>query len=232
MTYNNTLGDVQTLAHELGHAFHNWVMRDLRPMARSYSMTLAETASTFAETLFTDSLLADPATTDIDRAKILDTRLEGAQSFLLNIPMRFIFEKQFYEERANGEVSVSRLKEIMLDAQRQTYGDVLDSEQLDPYFWATKLHFYITGVSFYNFPYSFGYLFSLGVYKRGQEVGEGFHEQYENLLRLTGSDTAENVAKRSLSVDLESKDFWQGSIDIVAEDLAQFEAVTAKVFGN
>ena len=225
MTYNKTAGDVQTLAHELGHAYHSWVMRDMRTMAQDYPMTLAETASTFAETVYTDAVLADPATSKLDQARLLDTRLDGASAFMLNIPMRYQFEKKFYEERAEGEVSVSRLKELLLEAQRDCYGDVLAEDQMDAYFWASKLHFYITGVSFYNFPYSFGYLFSLGVYARAQQEGPAFHQKYVDLLRLTGQDTAENVARRALGVDLEEPQFWLDSIALVAEDLQRFEAL-------
>jgi len=229
MTFNQTTGDVQTLAHELGHAFHSWVMRDLRPWAAQYPMTLAETASTFAETLLTDAILAAPETSDPLKAVMLDTRLEGAAAFLLNIPMRFLFEKRFYEERAAGEVSVSRLKALLLEAQRETYGDTLDPEELDPMFWASKLHFYITEVSFYNFPYSFGFLFSLGVYARARQEGPSFFKKYEELLRLTGSDTAENVARSALGVDLEAQDFWLDSIALVAEDLQRFQELVPKV---
>ena len=150
-------------------------------------------------------------------------------AFLLNIPMRFLFEKRFYTERARGEVSVSRLKELMLEAQRETYGDTLAEDEMDPYFWASKLHFYITEVSFYNFPYSFGYLFSLGVYARARQEGPGFFQKYEELLRLTGSDTAENVARRALGVELETPDFWLDSIALVEEDLARFSELVPRV---
>ena len=230
MTYGDTLGDVQTLAHELGHAFHNWVMRDMRPYARRYPMTLAETASTFAETLFTDAILEDPNTSVRERALVLDTRLDNASAFLLNIPMRFLFEKAFYEERAAGEVPAGRLKELILEAQRTCYGDVLADDQLDPYFWASKLHFYISGVSFYNFPYSFGYLFSLAVYARAADEGAAFLPTYEKLLRATGRDTAENVARNVLGVDLESVDFWRESIGLIESDLERFEATTGELF--
>lgn len=229
MTFNQTTGDVQTLAHELGHAFHSWVMRDLRPWAAQYPMTLAETASTFAETLLTDAILDAPDTSAQLKAVMLDTRLEGAAAFLLNIPMRFHFEKRFYEERAAGEVSVSRLKELLLEAQRESYGDTLNPAELDPMFWASKLHFYITEVSFYNFPYSFGFLFSLGVYARARKEGPAFFRKYEELLRLTGSDTAENVARRALGVDLETQDFWLDSIALVEEDLRRFEELVPTV---
>jgi len=229
MTFRDTVGDVQTLAHELGHAYHNWLMRDMRLYARDYPMTLAETASTFAENVVTDTVLNDPQTDNATKAVILDTRLADAGVYLLNIPMRFIFEKSFYEERANGEVPVSRIKELVLQAQRECWGDTLDENEMDPYFWASKLHFYITGVSFYNFPYSFGYLFSGGVFARAKKEGPGFFNKYRDLLRLTGSDTAENVAKRAMGVDLEKPEFWNASIDLVEEDWARYEPLVKTV---
>jgi oligoendopeptidase F len=117
----------------------------------------------------------------------------------------------------------------MLAAQDETYGGVLDADARDPYFWCSKLHFYISGLSFYNFPYAFGYLFSMGVYARAKKEGAAFLPKYEELLRLTGSDTAENVARRSIGVDLESPGFWLESIDLIEEDLRQFEELAPKV---
>ena len=224
MTYHGALGDVQTLAHELGHAFHNWVMRDLRLWARSYPMTLAETASTFAEELVLEATLAAPATSAADRLAILDARLQDASAFLLNIPMRFDFEHAVYQERAAGELSVDRLSALMLEAQRRNYGDALADDQLDPMFWASKLHFYITDVSFYNFPYTFGYLFSRGIVARFRAEGPSFLPRYEALLRATGSAGAEDVARDTLGVDLRGRAFWDGAIELIAEDLARFEA--------
>ncbi len=225
MTYHGALGDVQTLAHELGHAFHNWVMRDLRPWARSYPMTLAETASTFAEEVVLDATIAAPDLAAADRAAIIDARLQDAAVFLLNIPMRFDFEHDVYQHRADGELSVSRLGELMLDAQRKNYGDALDPAQLDPWFWASKLHFYITEVSFYNFPYTFGYLFSRGIVARFRAEGPSFLPRYEALLRATGSATAEDVASSTLGIDLRGRAFWDGAIDLIEADLARFEAL-------
>lgn len=227
MTYNGGMGDVQTLAHELGHAYHSWVMKDLRTWARRYPMTLAETASTFAEQLVTDAALAAPDLAAADRAAILDTRLQESAAFLLNIPTRFDFEYQVYSRRANGELSVSDLRQLMVDAQRANYGDSLADDGLDPWFWASKLHFYITDISFYNFPYTFGYLFSLGIVARARHLGSEFLPRYERLLLKTGSDTAEAVARDVLEVDLGKPDFWRSSIDLIAEDLQQFETLTA-----
>lgn len=229
MTYHGSLGDVNTLAHELGHAWHEWVVRDLRPFARDYPMTLAETASTFAETLLGDALLEDPAADDRRKAILLDRRLEEASAYLLNIPMRYLFERKVYEERARGDLGVSRLKELMGQTQAEVYGDTLDPESLDPWFWASKGHFYITGLSFYNFPYSFGYLFSLGVYARAQKEGADFLPRYENLLRLTGSASCEDVARQALGVDLERPEFWLDSLALVERDLERFEEILPRV---
>ncbi|MBN9415704.1 MAG: M3 family oligoendopeptidase [Candidatus Eremiobacteraeota bacterium] len=230
MTYHGAFGDLMTLTHEFGHAWHSHVMHQERPLNTLYPMTLAETASTFAENLLLDALLRAPATTPEQRLKLLDSRLEAAAAFLLNIPSRFLFEKRFYEERAEGEVSVDRLKELMVEAQKEAYGDSLDPEQLDPYFWASKLHFYITEVSFYNFPYSFGYLFSLGVYAQSQKRGEAFLPTYERLLQATGRRTAEECARENLQVELNQPQFWLDSLALVEEDMRQFEELAREVY--
>ncbi len=227
MTYQDTLGDVQTLAHELGHAYHNFVMRDLRPFATGYAMTLAETASTFAESLVGEALLAAPGAGRSQTLAVLDLRMDRAASFLLNIPMRFEFERAFYEARREGEVPTERLCALMEETQRAVYGDALDPQALDPWFWASKLHYFITGVSFYNFPYTFGYLFSLGVWARARSAGPAFRPTYRALLRATGSGTAEQVARDVLGIDLERPEFWRETMTIVADDLALFEQAIA-----
>ncbi len=232
LTYNETLGDVATVAHELGHAFHAWLMRDMRWWSRKYPMTLAETASTFAEQLVIDAVLDDASASPEQRAAILESRMQDGATFLLNIPMRFYFEQSLYDERQRGEVSVSRLKELMLDAQRRCYGDCLAEDELDPWFWASKLHFYITGLSFYNFPYTFGYLFSMGIFARAKLEGPDFLKRYEQLLKLTGSDSAEGVAKRCLGVDLEQPDFWHASIDLIEQDWPSYAASADALFGT
>ena len=153
---------------------------------------------------------------------MLDGRLQDAAAFLLNIPMRFEFECRLYEERAAGELGPKRLCALMCEAQRSWYGDALAEDELDPWFWASKLHFYITGLSFYNFPYTFGYLFSLGIFARAKREGPDFLPTYESLLRDTGSATAEEVARRHLGVDLEAPDFWNESVDLIEADLRAY----------
>jgi len=221
MTYNDALGDMLTLAHESGHAYHGMMMRDMRPYARGYPMTLAETASTFGENVLMNGVLADPSTDDLQKAQILDIEIGHGAVYLLDIPVRYEFEKTFYEERAKGPLTVSRLKELMIDTQRRVLGDVLEPGGEDPYFWASKLHFYITGITFYNFPYTFGYLLSRGLFAMFKRDGAAFLAKYEELLRLAGSDSAENVVKRTVGCDIESVSFWREAIQSLQEPLDQ-----------
>jgi oligoendopeptidase F len=225
MTYAGARGDVTTLAHELGHAYHGWLLRGARRWARAYPMTLAETASTFAEHLVSDALLDARDATDEERRVLLDLRLADAATYLLNLPTRFDFECALYQERQEGELSVSRLRELMLEAQRKNYADALDPTEYNSWFWASKLHFYITDLSFYNFPYVFGFLLSLGLFAQAKAEGPGFLLRYEALLRMSGSDTVENVAREAIGVNLGSPDFWHSSLDCVQRDLERFEAL-------
>ena len=229
MTYNESLGDVLTLAHESGHAYHGAMMRDIRPYARGYPMTLAETASTFGENVLMNGILDDPTVSDSDKARILDIEVGHGAVYLLDIPVRYEFEKSFYEERANGPLSVSRLKELMVQTQRQVLGDVLETGGEDPYFWASKLHFYITGITFYNFPYTFGYLLSRGLYAMFKNEGDGFLPKYEEFLRRAGSDTAENVVRQTVGRDIEKTEFWSEAIHSLEEPLSQLQALLPKL---
>lgn len=229
MTYNRTMGDVNTLAHEAGHAFHNHVGRDLRYYAQYRPMTLAESASTFGEMILTEGILADPAVSDAQKALILDMETGHSVIYLMDIPVRYEFEKALYEERAKGEVAVSRLKELMAGAQRRIFGDILEQGGEDPCFWASKLHFYITGVTFYNFPYTFGFLLSRGLFAAFQKEGPDFLPRYEAFLRLSGADTPESIARRTLGQDLESPAFWVGAIRSLEAPLNRLEALLPKV---
>jgi len=229
MTYNETLGDVLTLAHESGHAFHGYMMREVRPYARIYPMTLAETASTFGELVLTHGLLEDPSISDAQKAMMLDVEVGHGAIYLLDIPVRFEFEKSFYEERKSGELSVSRLKELMIETQRRILGDVLEPGGEDPYFWASKLHFYITGLTFYNFPYTFGFLLSRGLFATLKKEGKDFLPKYEEFLRLAGSDTAENVVQRTVGSDIGKPEFWSEAIQSLEEPFLRLEELLTKV---
>ena len=232
MTYNDSLGDVLTLAHESGHAFHGYLMRDIRPYARSYPMTLAETASTFGEQVLMNGLLDDPAVSDAQKAMMLDVEVGHGAIYLLDIPVRYEFEKAFYEERKSGELSVSRLKEMMVETQRRVLGDVLEPGGEDPYFWASNLHFYITGITFYNFPYTFGFLLSRALYSLFKKDGRDFLNNYEEFLQLTGSDTAENVVRRTLGKNLEHPEFWSEAIRSLEEPLNRLEGLLPRILSS
>src|SRR6185503_3863776 len=229
MTYNDSLGDVLTLAHESGHAYHGLMMRDVRPYGRGYPMTLAETASTFGEQVLMNGLLDDPNVSARQKALILDIEIGHGAIYLLDIPVRYEFEKAFYEERADGPLSVSRLKELMVDTQRRVLGDVLEGGGEDPYLWASKLHFYITGLTFYNFPYTFGYLLSRGLYGMFRTEGAKLLPRYEEFLRFAGSDTAENVVRRTIGQDIERADFWSAAIKSLEDPLNRLQKILPAV---
>jgi oligoendopeptidase F len=228
MTYNQSLGDVLTLAHESGHAYHAAMMRDMRPYGRGYPMTLAETASTFGEQVLMNGILDDPAISQAQKALILDIETGHGAVYLLDIPVRYKFEKAFYEERAGGPLSVSRLKELMVDTQRKIFGDVLEVGGEDPYFWASKLHFYITGITFYNFPYTFGYLLSRALYRMFKKDPGEFLPKYEEFLRLAGSEPAEKLVQHTIGRDIEQPQFWAEAIDSLEEPLARLEMLVAE----
>ncbi|MEO0867003.1 MAG: M3 family oligoendopeptidase [Cyanobacteria bacterium J06642_11] len=220
MTFAGTMGNVITLAHELGHAWHNWVMRDLPVMRTYYPMTLAETASIFAETLVRDALL-QRAETPIQKREILWQDAESAAVFLLNIPARFEFEKRLVEARKQGVAIAPKLKTMMSASWQHWYEDSLS--EYDDMFWATKLHFSISQLGFYNYPYLFGYLFSLGIYAQQAHYGERFNQLYTAILRDTGSMTAEELVIHHLQQDISQPAFWQASLGIVEKSVAQFE---------
>jgi pepF/M3 family oligoendopeptidase len=222
MTYSGSYNGLLTLAHELGHGYHSWVMRDLPYGARRYTMSVAETASTFNETIVRDASLS-AASDDRERLSILGTKLSDATIFLMNIRARFDFELAFFAHRRNGQLGVDELNELMLSAQMTAYKEGLATYH--DLFWASKLHFYVTRAPFYNFPYTFGYLFSNGIYAQALAQGPAFRDRYTALLRDTGSMTTEELAERHLGVDLTRPDFWETAVDRVLSDVDEFVAL-------
>jgi oligoendopeptidase F len=222
MTWGGSRSNLLTLAHEIGHAFHNWVMRDMPLCMTRYPMTLAETASIFAENIVRDYLLEQVETRE-EKLEMLWEELSSCYALMINIPVRYEFEKSFYEQRREGELEASQLCELMSSTWQEWYGDSMEGS--DPYFWASKLHFSISEVSFYNYPYLFGYLFSIGVYAQREAKGQQFYQDYVNLLRDTGSMMAEEVVQKHLGMDLSGAEFWQQSIDRVASKIDEFESL-------
>lgn len=224
MTYSGTPSNVSTLAHELGHAFHSFALRDVHPLNKNYAMNVAETASTFAEMIVADAAVRNASTKE-EKIALLEDKIQRSVAFFMNIHARFLFETRFYEERKKGIVSFERLNALMEEAQKEAYCNAL--AEYHPLFWASKLHFYITGVPFYNFPYTFGYLFSLGIYARALEEGKGYEEQYISLLKDTGSMTVEDLAKKHLNVELQKRDFWENAVKLCVADVEEFLQLTS-----
>ncbi|HAX23729.1 MAG TPA: oligoendopeptidase F [Chloroflexi bacterium] len=210
---------MSTLAHELGHAYHNLNLAGRTPLQRQTPMTLAETASIFCETIIRDAVLAasDPG----EQLAILEASLQGSTQVVVDITSRFLFEQAVFDGRRERELSVDELNEAMLSSQRETYGDGLDTDLLHPYMWAVKSHYYSSDRAFYNYPYMFGLLFGLGLYARYRQEPEGFRERYDDLLASTGLAEAAALAAR-FGIDIRSIDFWRSSLDIIRADIDRF----------
>ncbi|WP_261129577.1 M3 family oligoendopeptidase [Bacillus sp. Marseille-Q3570] len=223
MTFSGTASNVSTLAHELGHAYHQHVMDELPYLNQNYAMNVAETASTYAEMLVSDAAV-EAAKTEEERIVLLEDKIQRSVAFFMNIHARYLFETRFYSEREKGLVSVPRLKELMEEAQREAYRDALG--EYHPYFWASKLHFYITDVPFYNFPYTFGYMFSAGIYAIARKQGAAFEDKYIALLQDTGTMSVEELAEKHLGEDLTKPNFWNNAIQLAVQDVEEFLKLT------
>ncbi|MBL3615234.1 oligoendopeptidase, partial [Bacillus sp. RHFS18] len=214
---------VSTLAHELGHAFHQEAMLQVRQLNRAYAMNVAETASTFAEMIVADAALKQAETKD-EKLFLLEDKIQKSVAMFMNIHARFLFETRFYEERKQGVVPAEKLNELMEAAQKEAFCDSLG--EYHPHFWASKLHFHITGVPFYNFPYTFGYLFSLGIYARALREKADFEEKYIALLCDTASMTVEDLAMKHLGADLTERSFWEDAVRLAVQDVQEFLELT------
>jgi oligoendopeptidase F len=222
--FKPAFGGMSTLAHELGHAYHNLNLAERTMLQRATPMVLTETASIFCETIVRRAALQE---SDLqDQIAILEATLENACQVVVDISSRFFFEQRVFETRQQRELSVDDFCELMLDAQRETYGDGLDQRVLHPYMWAVKGHYYSTHRSFYNYPYMFGLLFGLGLYARYQEDAESFKRGYDDLLSSTGLADAATLAAR-FDIDIRTPDFWRSSLDIVRADVQRFEELIA-----
>ncbi len=220
--YAPSYDGVSTLAHELGHAYHNLNETGLPPLQRETPMTLAETASTFCETVVKEAALARAG--DAERLFILEQSLQGSCQVVVDIISRFDFERSVFAARQERELAIAELNELMLAAQRGTYGDGLDPERPHPYMWAVKGHYYSPTRSYYNFPYLFGLLFGLGLYARYREDAAGFGGGYDALLASTGRTDAADLAAR-WGIDLRQPAFWCSSLDVIRGEIDRFEGM-------
>jgi pepF/M3 family oligoendopeptidase len=227
MTFSGNYEEMMTLAHELGHAYHSWVLRDRDYFGRFYSMLLAETASTFNEKLVTDAAISE-ARDNAEKLSLLDKMAQEHFTMFCNIRARYLFDCAFYEERKKGTVPKERLNEIMVESQKKAFGNILSDGGYHPLFWASKLHFSETSVPFYNYPYTFGHLFAGGIYSRAKKEGPAFADKYRALLIDTGSMTCEEVAAKHLGVDLTKGEFWSEAVGRAIEDVEKFIEMAGK----
>jgi len=217
--FSGVFSDVTTLAHELGHGYHGHCLKDATYTNSHYPMPLAETASIFCETIVMNAALKD-AKHD-EAVAILEHSLIEATQVIVDIMSRYIFETELFEKREDGSASVDEMKDMMVRAQKATYGEGLDESVLHPYMWACKTHYYSAGQNFYNFPYAFGLLFAKGLYAMYTEEGESFVEKYNNLLVETGRNNIRGVLK-TVGVDSGDIGFWRNSLEIIKRDIDEF----------
>ena len=217
--FDGSFSDIVTLAHELGHAFHNHILNDQRALNRDYTMPVAETASTFNECVVMNAAIA-AATDREEKLALIESQLSDATQIICDIYSRYRFESAVFAGRENDFLPADRLCGMMLEAQKQSYGDGLDEHVLHPYMWVCKSHYY-GGVSFYNFPYAFGGLFARGLYAQYEKEGESFLPKYKELLHETPVRTVEEAA-RVADIDLTDKAFWAQGLQILSDEIDQF----------
>ena len=216
--FDGQFGDVVTLAHELGHAFHNQCIRDHRPLNHDYSMPVAETASTFNECVVMASAI-NKAADNAEKLALIESQLQDATQIICDIYSRYRFETMVFANREQQFMDAATLCGYMTQAQKESYGDGLDENAMHPYMWVCKSHYY--GPTFYNFPYAFGGLFARGLYARYAAEGASFVDKYKKLLFATPVASAEDVAKVA-DIDLTDKDFWRGALQTIADQIDLF----------
>ena len=216
LNYGNTFSDVVTMAHELGHGFHGECLKNESALNSDYPMPIAETASTFCETIIKKAAIKEA---DKEEAlSILESEISDSTQVIVDIYSRFLFESWFFEKRKESALSVDEIKDLMIKAQREAYGEGLDPEYLHPYMWTWKPHYYYVDSNFYNFPYAFGLLFAKGLYAEYLKRGDSFPKEYENLLSITGKNKIADVTK-VMGIDIHNKDFWRSSLKTIEEDI-------------
>ena len=220
--FDGTLSQVSTLAHELGHGYHNFNIYQAgkTAMQSDTPMTLAETASIMCETIVKHAAL-NQATDPQEQLAILEVSLIGHAQVIVDIYSRYLFEKEVFQRRADSELSADEISDIMERAQKTTYGDGLDERYLHKYMWTWKPHYYYPGLSFYNFPYSFGLLFGTGLYAIYQQRGSDFVADYKNLLASTGENNAAELADR-FGINIRTSKFWEDSLSVIAGEVDRY----------
>lgn len=219
LNYGDTLSDVVTFAHELGHGFHGYCLNNESILNSDYPMPIAETASTFCETIIKKAAVKEAS---IEEAlSILESEISDCTQVIVDIYSRFLFEKTLFEARKESSLSVEAIKELMIRAQKEAYGDGLDHNYLHPYMWAWKPHYYSANNNYYNFPYTFGLLFAKGLYAEYMKKGDSFTKDYENLLSITGKNKIADITK-VVGIDIHDIEFWRSSLNTIKDDIEKF----------
>ncbi|WP_297521858.1 M3 family oligoendopeptidase [uncultured Clostridium sp.] len=226
LNFGGNFTDITTMAHELGHGYHGECLKDESVINADYPMPIAETASTFCETIVKKAAIKNSEKKVA--FSILEAELSDCAQIIVDILSRFLFESELFERRKNGSLSAKELKEIMIDAQKKSYGNGLDNDFLHPYMWACKPHYYSAYLNFYNFPYAFGLLFAKGLYAEYLNKGEEFVKDYDKLLAVTGKNKLADVTKL-MNIDIESEDFWRNSLKTIEEDIEEFIKLSKEI---
>jgi len=227
--FDGSFSNVITLAHELGHGYHGSCLTEESILNTSYPMPLAETASTFCETIVANAALEEA--NEEEKLSILESSLQNAGQVIVDIYSRFLFEDAVFERRKDHFLSVKELKDLMIEAQKKAYGDGLDHEYLHPYMWINKSHYYSAERNYYNFPYAFGLLLSKGLYAKYLEDRKSFVKKYDEFLRETGKNTIADVAK-IMDIDVYSVDFYRNSLKLIEKDIENFIILSNKIMGK
>ena len=219
--FTGSLADIQTLAHELGHAYHGRDVQENSPLNRSYPMPLAETASIFCQTLMSKKMIAE-ITDPMEKLTVVEVSLSEDTQCVIDILSRFIFESEVLNTPISKPLSAKELCDMMLNAQEASYGNGLAKDIRHPYMWVCKSHYYSAGLNFYNFPYAFGLLYGKGLYKQYLKDKEAFVKNYDMMLQATGYMSVEDVAK-TMGIDVTNKEFWIESLKFIEEEIDLFE---------
>lgn len=226
LNFEGSFSDLTTLAHELGHAYHGHCLKDETVLNVRYPMPIAETASIFCETLVVNAALKEA--NKVNTIAILEASIADATQVIVDIYSRYLFETALFATREHSILDVAQLKQLMIDAQQQAYGDGLDVSVLHPYMWLNKPHYYSAGMNFYNFPYAFGLLFSKGLYAQFQKEGQSFVSKYQQLLAATGKNPIHTISKMA-GVNCEDPAFYASSLDVIVKDIDRFINLTQEM---
>lgn len=226
LNYGNSFSDVVTMAHELGHGFHSHCLKNETALNSEYPMTLAETASNFCEILVKRG--AVKSASKEEAFAILEAEISDCNQVIVDIYSRFLFETEIFEKRKESSLSVEEINNVMLKAQKESYGDGLDNNFLHKYMWTWKPHYYYATANFYNFPYAFGNLFAKGLYAEYLKRGESFCKEYEDLLSVTGKEKVADVTK-IMNIDVHDVNFWRNSLKLIEEDIERFISLSYEV---